>query len=60
MDELVWQLLIANRDSRKVITDPNAGYYGTPVTDESLTPGAKPRLGPTRFGEWLSRGVPQR
>jgi uncharacterized protein YbjT (DUF2867 family) len=59
MDDLVRQYLIANRDPRQVTTDPSAGYFGTPVDDECLTPGPNPRLGPTRFGEWLTRAVPQ-
>jgi uncharacterized protein YbjT (DUF2867 family) len=60
MDELVRQFLSANSDSRKVTTDVNARYYGTAVNDQSLTPGANPRLGPTRFGEWLSRSRHER
>jgi uncharacterized protein YbjT (DUF2867 family) len=60
MDELVRQFLIANSDPRKVITDPRALYYGIEVNDQSLTPGPKPRLGPTRFGDWLSRALPPR
>jgi len=59
MDDLVRRFLIANRDPRQVITDPAAGYFGTRVNDESLTPGPNPRLGSTRFGEWLIRAVPQ-
>src|SRR5262245_42750526 len=38
MDELVRQFLIASRDSREVVTDPRAGYFGTAVNDQSLTP----------------------
>ena len=60
MDELVRQFLIANSDSRKVTTDPSALYYGLEVNDQSLNPGPKPRLGPTRFGDWLSRSLPPR
>jgi len=37
----------------------SAGYFGTEVNDQSLTPGANPRLGPTRFEDWLSRTIPQ-
>jgi uncharacterized protein YbjT (DUF2867 family) len=59
MDDLVRQYLIANRDSRHVITDPDAGYFGTPVTDECLTPGLGARRGPTRFRDWLTRAVPR-
>ena len=60
MDELVRQFLIASSDSRKVTTDARAGYFGTEVNDQSLTPDANPRLGPTRFGDWLTRSIPQR
>jgi uncharacterized protein YbjT (DUF2867 family) len=59
MDELVRRYVTATRDARMVITDPNARYYGLEVNDQSLTPGDNPRLGPTRFEEWLRRSVPQ-
>jgi hypothetical protein len=55
MDELVRRFLSAGQDPREVITDPKAGYFGTPVDDRSLTPGDNPRLGPTRFADWLSQ-----
>jgi uncharacterized protein YbjT (DUF2867 family) len=53
MDELIRRYLSAKGDSRKVIADPQALYYGVKVNDQSLTPGAHPRLGPTRFEDWL-------
>jgi uncharacterized protein YbjT (DUF2867 family) len=59
-DELIRRFLSANRDARKVTTDVHAGYFGTAVNDQSLTPGDNPRLGPTRFEDWLSRSIPQR
>jgi len=59
MDELVRRFLSANRDARKVTTDVHAGYFGTAVSDQSLTPGNNPRLGPTRFDDWLRRSIPQ-
>jgi uncharacterized protein YbjT (DUF2867 family) len=59
MDELVRRFLTASRDPRHVITDPQAGYYGVPVNDQSLVPDKKPRLGRTRFADWLSRSIPQ-
>jgi uncharacterized protein YbjT (DUF2867 family) len=58
MDELVRQFLSASQDSRKVTTDTSARYFGTEVNDQSLTPSANPRIGPTRFGDWLARSVP--
>src|SRR5438045_3022316 len=60
LDELVRRFLSANRDARKVTTDAQALYFGTKLNDQSLTPGANPRIGPTRFDDWLSRAVPQR
>jgi uncharacterized protein YbjT (DUF2867 family) len=57
MDDLVRRYLTATRDARMVITDPNARYYGTKVNDQILTPGDNPRIGPTRFDEWLRRSV---
>jgi uncharacterized protein YbjT (DUF2867 family) len=56
-DELVRQFLNATGDARKVITDPKALYYGIAVNDQSLMPGNKPRVGPTRFADWLSRNA---
>jgi uncharacterized protein YbjT (DUF2867 family) len=55
MDELIRRYLSAKGDSRKVITDPEALYYGVKVNDQSLTPGAHPRLGTTRFEDWLKQ-----
>jgi uncharacterized protein YbjT (DUF2867 family) len=57
MDELARQYVQHSRDGREVVTDPQAMYYGTPVDDKSLTPGDKPRLGKTRFADWLSRSL---
>jgi uncharacterized protein YbjT (DUF2867 family) len=52
-DDLVRQFLKATGDARTVITDPKALYFGITVNDQSLTPGDHPRLGPTRFVDWL-------
>ena len=59
MDELVRRFLSANRDARKVTTDVHALYFGIELNDQSLTPGDNPRIGPTRFEDWLSRSIPQ-
>ncbi len=57
MDELVRRFLSANHDARQVTTDAGALYYGVKVNDQSLTPGDHPRIGPTRFGDWLDRSA---
>jgi len=54
MDELVRKFLAASQDTRQVMTDPQARYFGTAVNDRSLTPGNNPRTGPTHFADWLS------
>ena len=55
MDELARRHLTATKDARQVTTDAEARYYGAVVDDRSLTPGDKPRLGPTSFADWLAR-----
>ena len=60
LDELVRRFLSANRDVRKVTTDVHARYFGIELNDQSLTPGDNPRIGSTRFDDWLSRSIPQR
>jgi len=57
LDELVRRFLSANRDARTVTTDVHALYFGLELNDQSLTPGDNPRLGPTRFEDWLSRST---
>lgn len=54
-DEFVRRFLTATGDARTVNTDPEALYYGLEVDDTSLTAGEHPRLGTTRFGDWLRR-----
>ena len=34
-------------------------YFGIELNDQSLTPGDNPRIGPTRFEDWLSRSIAQ-
>lgn len=59
-DELIRQYLTSTGDARNVITDVHAGYYGVEANDQSLVPGANPRLGTIRFAEWLSRNTSQK
>jgi uncharacterized protein YbjT (DUF2867 family) len=57
--EFVGRFMAASGDKRKVIADPQALYSGAKMGSRGIAPGANPRLGPTRFEEWLSRSVPQ-
>ena len=54
-DALVRMFLKVTGDARAVVTDPEALYYGIAVDDRSLMPGDDPRLGPTRFADWLAK-----
>src|SRR5213593_1383278 len=54
-DDLVRQFLSTTGDARTVITDRKALYFGIEMNDQSLTPSDNPRLGPTRFADWLKR-----
>jgi uncharacterized protein YbjT (DUF2867 family) len=53
-DELVRRVLSAKNDPRRVTTDIHARYFGAELDERSLTPGANPRIAPTRFEDWLS------
>lgn len=59
LDDLVRQFLIATNDSRQVLTDDNAGYYGVKINDQSITPGDNPILASTRFVDWLQHSEKQ-
>jgi uncharacterized protein YbjT (DUF2867 family) len=59
LDELVRRFLSANQDGRHVVADVHARYFGVELNDQSLTPGDNPRIGPTRFEDWLSRSIPR-
>ena len=54
IDEMVGRFLSATHDSRRVVADAHAGYFGIPVNDQSLTPGKSPRIGATRLADWLA------
>ena len=60
LDELARRVLIAHDDRRQVIADVHARYFGAELNDQSLTPGPNPRIGPTRFADWLSSSIPKR
>jgi uncharacterized protein YbjT (DUF2867 family) len=55
MDETIERFLRANGDARTVVTDTQARYFGTELNTESLVPGERPHLTPTRFADWLGQ-----
>jgi uncharacterized protein YbjT (DUF2867 family) len=57
LDKLGQKLLAASGDRREVIADVHARYFGAELTDRSLTSGDHPRIGSTRFDDWLARSL---
>jgi len=58
-DELIRQQLRALNDSREVVADPEARYFGAELSERSIVPGDNARLGETRFADWLSDSTSQ-
>jgi len=54
LDELVRRALVQTGDSREVVTDPSARYYGIKLSERTLVPDDDAQLGQTRFDEWLN------
>jgi uncharacterized protein YbjT (DUF2867 family) len=53
-DELVRTALAAKGDSRTVVGDPEAHYFGTRLEGTELVPGPEAQLSTTTFEEWLA------
>ena len=58
-EEFISRTLRGKHDSRKVVADLHARYFGTELREESLVPDGKARLGKTRLDAWLSQGTPR-
>ena len=57
LDELIRTALTARHDSRTVIADPEAGYWGAAVGEHTLTPGEGATLFETRFEDWIGEAA---
>ena len=57
LDEVIRHDLAARKDPRKVISDPQARYFGIAVSERTLVADDGARLGETRFEDWLSRAI---
>jgi uncharacterized protein YbjT (DUF2867 family) len=53
--EIVELYLKASNDSRKAITDGNARYFGTKLSDDTLVPLKKAHLGSVSFETWFKQ-----
>jgi len=54
-NEFIARRLKASGDTRPVVGDPKAPYYGAPIDDTSLNPLGEARLGKTPLATWLAR-----
>ena len=57
MDEFFREALAARHDSRAVVTDPHARYFGAELSEATLVPGRDAILAETRYREWPARTV---
>lgn len=60
MDDFIRTRFAATGDTRRVVTDPDAQYYGAVLDERMIVPveGEGVTLCPTRFGDWLAAQVP--
>ena len=54
LSEAVERYLRASGDTRRVVIDPTAPYFGAILDDDFLVPGGSPRLFSTRLDDWLT------
>ncbi len=55
LEEFVRMGLTAQNDPRKIVTDPQATYWGAPLQESTLLPGPDAHIAETRFADWLTR-----
>jgi uncharacterized protein YbjT (DUF2867 family) len=58
LDQLVRARLRAQGDTRRVVTDSQARYFGVVLDDHTLVPGPEAIVFPTRFEDWLIDNAP--
>lgn len=58
-EEIIRQFLSATHDSRQVVVDNHARYFGAALNDQ-LVPQGNSLIGSTRFEDWLNRSIAQR
>jgi len=55
LDAFAREYLAAKGDTRQIVADVHARYFGAELNDSSLIPNDHPRFGSTSFEDWLSR-----
>jgi uncharacterized protein YbjT (DUF2867 family) len=54
LSEFVRKGLDGRNDGRKIVTDPNARFFGAVLTERSLLPEKDARLSELRFADWIT------
>ncbi len=57
LDTFAREYLAARGDTRQVLADVHARYFGAELDDDSLMPGDHPRFASTSFEDWLNRSL---
>jgi hypothetical protein len=58
LSDIVQRYLKEMKDSRSVVADAAALYFGARLDDSSLVPAAGARIGAIRFETWLAQQRP--
>lgn len=58
LDSAVRKVLQFDHDQRSVVADPSAPYYGVQVSERTLVPDARARLGSIRLDWWIEHVPP--
>src|SRR5262249_23720803 len=53
-DEIIRQFLSATQDTRQVVIDKHARYFGAKLDEQSLVPRGNSHIGATHYTVWLS------
>ena len=56
-EEIIRQFLSATQDTRQVVIDTHARYFGAKLDEQSLIPRGKSHIGATGFKGWLSHST---
>ena len=57
MDEFIAAALATSGDTRDVVVDEHARYFGTELADDSLVPGPGAQLGATSYETWVKESA---
>ena len=57
MDQVATEIATAFEDTRRVVADMHARYFGAELEERSLLPGPNARIGTHRFDDWLRHSL---